>query len=139
MKRSHRNDSVKKNLFIGGGVAALAGFLVGLLAAPKSGRETRNDIKEAADKGRRDAEKELKKLHTELNSVIKQAKDKGSKAGKKSSEEFKVRLDKAIETKEKVREILSAIHEGDAEDQDLKRAVKNASNALEHLKDYIKK
>ncbi|HET9098085.1 MAG TPA: YtxH domain-containing protein [Candidatus Saccharimonadales bacterium] len=133
------NDKTRKNIVIGSGVAALAGFLVGLLSAPKSGRQTREDIKVAADKGRREAEAELKSLHTDLNSAIKQAKDKGANASKKSSIEIKKRIEVAIETKEKVREILSAIHEGDADDQDLKRAVKNASSALEHLKDYIKK
>ena len=48
-------------------------------------------------------------------------------------------VDKGEETNSKVREILSALHEGDAEDQDLKRAIKNAKSSLEHLKDYLNK
>jgi hypothetical protein len=58
---------------------------------------------------------------------------------KKTQAELKDVLEKAVDTKEKVREVLSALHEGDAEDQDLKRAIKNASQALEHLRDFIKK
>jgi hypothetical protein len=48
-------------------------------------------------------------------------------------------VDKAKDTKEKVREMLSALHEGDAEDQDLKRAITNANSALDHLRDFLKK
>jgi hypothetical protein len=35
--------------------------------------------------------------------------------------------------------MLSALHEGSAEDKDLKKAIKDANNALEHLRDYLKK
>jgi hypothetical protein len=35
--------------------------------------------------------------------------------------------------------VLSAVHEGDAEDKDLARAVKNASTAVKSLRKYLKK
>jgi gas vesicle protein len=139
MSRRNRNNQNLKKLALGSGIAAVAGFLVGILTAPKSGKETRNDIKDASEKGRINAEKELKKLHTDLDNVIKQAKEQSKKLGKKTSEEMKIALEKAQDTKEKVREVLSAFHEGDAEDQDLKRAVKNANDAIEHLKEFMKK
>jgi len=41
--------------------------------------------------------------------------------------------------KEKAREILSAVHEGDADDKDLKKAVDEASKAVAHLRTYLKK
>lgn len=54
-----------------------------------------------------------------------------------------VEMDKAVEAakvvKEKTRELLSAVHEGDAEDRDLKKAVTEANKAVEHLKTYLKK
>jgi gas vesicle protein len=136
-----RKDQKKylKGLAIGGAVAAVAGYVAGVLTAPKSGKETRGDIKNAAEKGRQEAEKELKQLHTELDGVIDEAKKRGDKMGKKAQKELDELVDKAKDTKEKAREVLSAIHEGDAEDQDLKRAIKNANNALDHLRDYLKK
>lgn len=136
MKR--RNDSVKRLAF-GSSLAALAGFLAGVLTAPKSGRKTRNDLKAATIMRRKQTEKELKKLHTELGDLIGEVKDKGNKLSNKTSSEAKTLLEKAADTKEKVREVISALHEGDADDQDLKRAISSAQIALEHLKDFLKK
>lgn len=133
-----RRDNYKK-LAIGSAVAAAAGYLAGLLTAPKSGKETRADIRTAAEKSRIEAEKDLKRLHTELDKVIKEAKVGGDKLGVKAQQELGEVVDKAKDTKEKVREVLSAIHEGDAEDQDLQKAVKNANLAVKNLRKYLKK
>jgi gas vesicle protein len=133
-----RRDNYKK-FAIGSAVAAVAGYLAGLLTAPKSGKETRADIRTAAEKSRIEAEKDLKRLHTELDKVIKEAKVGGDKLGVKAQQELGEVVDKAKDTKEKVREVLSAIHEGDAEDQDLQKAVKNANLAVKNLRKYLKK
>jgi gas vesicle protein len=139
MGKKNDNGKLIKGLAIGGAVAAVAGYVAGILTAPKSGKETRGDIKDAAERTRAEAEKELKQLHTELDKVIAQAKDQSGKMGKKAQADLAELVEKAKDTKEKAREVISAIHEGDAEDQDLKRAIKNANSALEHLRDYIKK
>ncbi|HWB39173.1 MAG TPA: YtxH domain-containing protein [Candidatus Saccharimonadales bacterium] len=128
-----------KNVAIGSAIAAAAGFVAGILTAPKSGKETRKDIKNAAETGYREAEKQLKQLHTQLDKVVAEAKLKADKASGKAQKELNALVDKAKDTKEKAREMLSAIHEGDAEDKDLKKAVKDATDALEHLRDYLKK
>lgn len=120
-------------------IAAAFGFLAGILSAPKSGKEIRQDIKQAGADTEREAEKELKDLNVQLNKVIKEAKGKGADLGKKAGGELNKLVDKGEDTNAKVREIISAIHEGDAEDQDLKRAITNAKNALENLKDYLDK
>jgi len=44
----------------------------------------------------------------------------------------------ATTAKEKVREIISALHEGDADDPDLKKALGDAKNALKNLEKYVK-
>lgn len=138
MGKNHDQGGLKK-LAIGGAIAAAAGFIAGILTAPKSGKETRRDIKDATTKGLREAEKELKKLHTELSKVLNDAKSQANKAGGKGKQELDSLVAKANATKEKAREMLSAIHEGDAEDKDLKKAVKDATEALEHLREYLKK
>jgi gas vesicle protein len=140
--RDRRRENMKR-LAIGSTLAAVAGYVAGLLTAPKSGKETRKDIKKAADKSMAEAEKDLKKLHTELDKVIKQArtqaKSKGGKLSAKAQKELDSLVEKAKDTKEKAREVISAVHNGDAEDKDLKTAVTDAKLAIEHLKTYLKK
>jgi len=137
-KKNHQSSNFKK-LAIGTGVAAAAGYMAGILTAPKSGKETRGDIKAAAKQSRLEAERELKQLHTELDKVMKEAKTRGGKLSVKAQKDLKVLLEKTKVTKDKTREVISAIHEGDADDQDLKRAIKNAQSSIEHLRDYLKK
>jgi gas vesicle protein len=138
MGNNHSNNTAKK-IAIGASVAAVAGYVTGLLTAPKSGKQTRDDIKAGANKGLTDAERELKKLHTELADLIGEVKDRGDKLSGKATKEVGGVLEKGKVAKEKARELLSALHEGDAEDKDLKRAVNEASKAIEHLKNYLKK
>ena len=132
-------DKRTKKFAIGAVVAAAAGYIAGILTAPKSGKETRQDIKETAVRTYTAAEKELKSLHTELSKLMDEA---GKKAGDLKGSAQK-NLDKAVAgakvAKEKARELLSAVHEGDAEDKDLDNAVKEAKKAVEHLRNYLKK
>jgi gas vesicle protein len=138
MSRKEQRQVVK-TVAIGSAIAAVAGYVAGLLTAPKSGKETRKDIKSAADKTRLQAEKDLKRLHTELDKVLKQAKAKSDTVSRSAKKELAELMEKAQDTKDKAREMLSAIHEGDAEDEDLKRAIKNANAALDHLREYLQK
>lgn len=128
-----------KNLAIGAAIAGAAGYVAGILTAPKSGKETRNDLKDAAEKGLTEAEKDLKKLHTELGKVLEDVKDQGDKLGGRAQKDLNDLLEKAKDTKEKAREILSAFHEGDVEDKELRKAIKDANAAIDHIKDYLKK
>lgn len=137
-RHDNKGDNLKK-IAIGSTIAAAAGYVAGVLTAPKSGKQTRKDIKDAADKGVAQAEKDLKKLHTELAKIIAEAKDASEKLNGKTKKDFDGLVEKAKDTKEKAREMLSALHEGDAEDKDLKRAIKDATDAIDHLKDYLKK
>ena len=137
-RRDNRIKSLKR-LAIGSSIAAATGYVVGVLTAPKSGKSTRNDIKQAADDRVADTEKELKKLHSELDKVIKEAKSGSGKVSKKTQKELSGIVEKAKDTKEKAREVIGAIKEGEAADKDLKRAIKDARAAIDHLKDYLKK
>lgn len=128
-----------KRFAIGALVAAVAGYLAGLLTAPKSGKETRQDIKDTAVKGMREAERQLKKLHTELNDVLAEANERADKMSGKAKEELEIAVEATRRAKETAREILSAVHEGRAEDKDLEKAIKDAQKAVTHLKSYLKK
>ncbi len=128
-----------KRLAIGSVVAGVAGYVAGILTAPKSGKQTRKDVHDAAHKAKVEAEKSLKALHNELDSLIK----KGTVAAKQlkstAQKELVELLGKAQLTKEKARHILSAVHEGVADDKDLQKAVVESNKAVTHLKKYLAK
>lgn len=132
------NKSFKK-IAVGTLIAGAAGYVAGLLTAPKSGRATRQDIKNAADNTVSEAERQLKKLHTELTELLSETKKRGKDVQGKARTEFDDITSKAVDAKEKAREILSAIHEGDTENKELHRAMNDASKAIKHLRAYLKK
>lgn len=128
-----------KNVAVGALFAAVAGFVAGILTAPKSGKETRTDIKNAAAASISEAEKQLKKLHTQLNTLLNDTKTQAENAKGKAKTEIDDAIAKGRAVREKAREVLSAVHDGDVEDKDLKKVIDDATNAIDHLKTYIKK
>lgn len=128
-----------RNVAMGTLIAAGIGYAAGVLTAPKSGRETRRDLQRAAIKAKKEAEKNLKDLHLELNSLIETSMQHGKKLTAAKKQELDRALEKAQQAKKKVGEILSAIHEGESEDKDLQGAVKDVNAAIEHLRKYAEK
>lgn len=126
-------------LAIGAAIAAAAGYVAGLLTAPKSGKETREDIKRKANEVYVAAEKELKKLHTELNEKLAVANEKLGELRAQGGKKFDDALDQAKKAKDKAREMLSSLHDGDANDKDLQKAINEATKAVENLRVYLKK
>jgi gas vesicle protein len=131
-------DSMKK-FALGAAIAAAAGYVAGILTAPKSGKETREDIKQGAKTAVATAEKELKVLHTELSKLLDEARGRTEDAKGAAKENLEKAMAAAKVAKEKARELLSAVHEGDADDKDLKKAIDDATKAVDHLKVYLKK
>lgn len=132
-------NKTAKRLAIGAVLAGVAGYVAGILTAPKSGKETREDIKTAAERGMAEAEKQLKRLHTQMNDVIAQAKEKVLTLRGSAEKDLQNAIDKAAVAKEKARDLLSALHEGGAEDKDLKKAIEDANKAISHLRSYLSK
>lgn len=128
-----------RNVAFGTLLIGLTGYAVGLLTAPKSGKETRRDLQRKAARAKAEAEKKLKSLHSELNELIIAGRAKVGNAKAKVRMEYADALDKAQVAKEKAREILSAVHEGDADDKDLQKAIKEVNSAITHLRKYVNK
>jgi len=128
-----------KNLALVAGLAAAAGFVTGLLTAPKSGKETRDDIKNAAKRGLSETEHQLKKLSGELNDLVDEAKSRAGDLRGKAGEAMTQATTQAQDAREKVREMLAAVHDGNASDEDLQLAMNQGRTALKHLRDYLKK
>lgn len=134
-----KKSSTTSKIAIGALFAAVVGFLAGILTAPKSGKETREDIKEGTAKVVANTEKELKVLHTEISDLIANAKTKGADFTGKAKAELDDLTAKAEVSRQKAREVISGFHEGDSDDKDLGRAIKESKQAIEHLKTYLKK
>lgn len=127
------------NVAIGAIFLAGVGYIAGILTAPKSGKETRGDISRAAMKAKAEAEHKLKIAHSELTVLIDQGKKKAKDVHETAHTELADLLGKAQAAKQKAREVLSALHEGDTDDKDLKKAVDEVNKAIKHLKTYLAK
>jgi len=128
-----------KKFAVGTAIAAAAGYVVGTLTAPKSGKDTRQDIKDTAAKGVAEAEKQLQNVQDELKSLLDDASDRGSKLSKKAKEELEDVASKAGEAKNKTTEVLSALRKGTADDRELQRALDQAKSSIKHLRKYLSK
>lgn len=118
---------------------AVVGYVAGILTAPKSGKETRTNIKTATERSIVIAEKHLKAAHTQLVELLSESKQRVKDNGGKANKELNEAIASAQKVKQRVRELLSAIHEGDVEDKDLKAAVADADKAIKHLKTFFSK
>lgn len=129
-------DGTKK-LAIGAAIGVVTGFVAGILTAPKSGKETRADIKNTASKVTAEAEKQLKNMYTELTETINKAKALAKSEGAKVKKELLKALASAEATQQKVREVISAVRDGEAGHPELDKALKDADKAKEHLKKFL--
>lgn len=128
-----------RGLALGALIAGAVGYVAGILTAPKAGKETRQDIQNAAIKAKKEAETKLKGLHAELDTLINEGKKKATSAKATSKKELDAALKNAQKAKVKAREMLSAIHEGDAADEDLKLAIDDVKSSIDHLSKFLKK
>lgn len=133
------SKSAIKKVATGAIIAGAVGYVVGILTAPKSGKETRQDIKNEVGKRLNEAERQLKIVLADLTKLISDAKAVSDKLSGSAQQELVELIAKAKDSKEKARTVLSAVHEGDAEDKDLQFAIKEANSAISHLKKYLKK
>lgn len=134
-----KSRNTARNFAIGAAISALAGYLAGILTAPKSGKETRTDIRNKAEEGYAAGERELKKLHTELTDAMNRVGDQIEALKGRTAKDAGDAIDKGREVKQKAREVLSALHDGEADDAELKKAIKDATDAISHLRTFLKK
>lgn len=128
-----------KKVLIASVIGLAAGYVAGILTAPKSGKETRQDIKDVGSKAWRAAEIKLKQLYRDMGDLIDQANQKIKKLTGRSKQKLSDLVDDTKQAQQKVKEVLSAIHDGDADDPELDAAVKQATEAKIHLANYLKK
>ena len=130
-----------KRIAVGTLLAGAMGYIAGILTAPKPGSDTREKLRTATDYSVSEIEKQLKRLHTELNQLLGQVED--DKHLEKTVQNLEALegevIGKATRAKQKTREILSAIHDGNADDKDLNKAVDEATKAVKSIRNYLRK
>jgi gas vesicle protein len=99
-------------------IGAVAGVVTGLLTAPKSGKETREDIKNKAGEIKGSAERKLKEAHKELGKLSDEAKLKAKELQGKAKEEAEELGKKADELRERVKAAITSIKSGDDDNDD---------------------
>lgn len=94
--RAERNKKAKVAI-TGAAIGTLAGVLGGLLLAPKSGKETRNDIKEGSKKAAQKLNDKSVELKENLNTQVAKGKENISDAKSKIKEYLNSKKCKNIE------------------------------------------
>lgn len=115
-----------KNKFaLGAVIAALTGFAAGLLTAPKSGKETREDIKDAALKTKDNVVDEAEKakvVATQKAQDVKQkAEDVAADVKAKADEVIEDVTDRAVELKERAEQAVEGAKKGYSKNPDTKK------------------
>lgn len=109
------------------------GYGLGVLTAPRSGRQTRKHLKKAADNSVSDIEKDLKKVYSQTKDSLSEFNRKNPSLNSK----LKTVSSSALKSQAKVKELLSAIHGQDNVDDDLSAALNSAKSSLAELKKYL--
>lgn len=90
----------KHKVFLGTMVAAAAGLVTGWLTAPKSGKETRADLKDKADKARTEVQNRAEEVKGQVNQRSAELKVKATDTAnelKARAEDLKERANSAVE------------------------------------------
>ncbi|KKU19894.1 MAG: hypothetical protein UX30_C0006G0024 [Candidatus Saccharibacteria bacterium GW2011_GWA2_46_10] len=133
-----RNNHTGRKLAIGTLIAGAAGYISGLLTAPKSGKETRKDLADKADELKDQAAEELKKASDELSDLIKAAKDKSLALGAQARGEFNEAVIRAKDARNKAGHVIKAVKNGVSDEPQLNAAMKQVKQARKNLARYLR-
>lgn len=135
---SDRKSSTARKIAIGSAIAGAAGYVAGILSAPRSGKQTRQEIANKAEDVKGGAEDQLEDLSNELKDMIKTTKDKTTNLSSTARAELNEAVVRAKDAQNKAGQVLKAVRAGEASDPDLNRAIKQAKQAAKNLGKYMK-
>jgi gas vesicle protein len=133
-----RNPHTGRKVAIGSALAGAAGYLAGILTAPKAGKETRQDVAAKAAEAGSETVDQLQGLESELKEVIKTTKVKTVAMSSSARTEFNEAVVKAKDAQNKAAQVIKAAKKGEASDPDLNKAAKQARQALKNLSKFLK-
>jgi len=134
------SDKNKKGLFVKGTILGAAlGALGGILFAPKSGKETRKDISDAAVKAKNTAELKLKSVYKELGELAEKAKEEALELKGKAKTEYEKLANKLEAAQIRVKEMITSVREGEIDEKDIDKALAEAHKLIDEVGNKIKK
>ena len=133
-----KDQHMGRKIAVGALLAAAVGYVTGILTAPKSGKETREDIAERASELKEEAIEQLQDLRDELDELISAAKNRAIALNAKARVEFNEAVVATKDAKNKAGVVLKAVKAGQAKDPDLNKAIKQAKLAKNNLSKYFK-
>lgn len=120
---------------LGALIAAGAGYVAGVLTAPKSGKETRQDIKVATKKAKLTAEKKLQELNGEISDLVAKANAKKVKLQDTAKKDVDVAVDYANKVKAKINAFVKTLKtEKESDQSEIDKVVDEAKQAFDRLK-----
>jgi gas vesicle protein len=132
------SDNKGGKLALGALIGGLAGYVTGIMTAPKSGKQTRTDIANKAESVKDGAEGQLQDALDDLNGTVNSLKSKSLALSAKARQEYDETLVKAKDAQNKASQVLKAVRAGEASDPELNKAVKQARQAAKNLTKYLK-
>jgi gas vesicle protein len=133
-----RRQNTGKKMALSALIAGAAGYVGGILTAPKSGRETRKQLANDAEGIKENTEVQLQKVNDDLKELLKEAKTRTLALSSQAKEEFNEALLRAKDAQNKTSSTLKALKAGQADDPELNRAVKQARQAAKNLGKFFK-
>lgn len=133
-----KKQHTARKIAVGSAIAGAAGYLAGILTAPKSGKETRGDIANKAEDVKETTEEQLQNLNEELRGLLKDAKSKTIVLSSTARAELNEAVIRAKDAQNKTTQVLKAVKNGEASDPDLNKAVKQARQATKNLGKFFK-
>ena len=133
-----QNKNTGKKLAVGTIFGGIVGYVAGLLTAPQSGAETREDIVDQTANLKDDTSLELSIAYDKLSDVIKRAQKKAVTLSAQAREEFNESLIRAKDAQTKAKVVLKAVKSGGSDNPELNRAVKQAKQATKNLGKFMK-
>lgn len=123
----------KKGLVKGGIIGVIIGAVSGLLFAPKSGKETRDDIKAAAARANKEAEARLKQLHTDLKDRSEVVKEHADGLKGKAQSELNDLGKRAEIVRGKISETISAVRDFEANDEEVEKTIAEGKKLVKEI------
>jgi gas vesicle protein len=119
-------------------VGIAAGYVAGILTAPKSGKETRQDIKDASGRAIQAAQDQPHALQAQVSELAEQAAARAKSLSSRGKQELDELVESAKVAQGKAKAMLTAAKDGEATDPELDQAIEKANEAKEHLSNYLK-
>lgn len=138
MSIRRKDPKTGQKVALGAAIAGIGGYLAGVLTAPKSGKETRQDLATKASDIKDDAGTQLTEAQKELSETLKKAQEKTLSLSAQAREEFNETVIRAKDAQNKAKMVLVALKAGEAEDPELNKAVKQARQATKNLSKFLK-